>query len=163
MRWTLRWDKRLVKFLSLQFCGIRLESQCLRFISGNHPLCSLDWPSQPLNLLFINWLMQVGYLIRFEDMTSESTILKFMTDGMLLREAMHDPILQRWEATREPLFSNWVNCHHEQIWVPCRLQMNFILTTLHQSAKFTMSSLSSLRRNVSLMNLSFSTVTGTAA
>jgi HrpA-like RNA helicase len=38
---------------------------------------------------------EVGYLIRFEDMTSESTILKFMTDGMLLREAMHDPILTR--------------------------------------------------------------------
>lgn len=43
-------------------------------------------------------MFQVGYLIRFEDMTSESTILKFMTDGMLLREAMHDPILQRYSC-----------------------------------------------------------------
>jgi pre-mRNA-splicing factor ATP-dependent RNA helicase DHX15/PRP43 len=41
---------------------------------------------------------EVGYLIRFEDMTSESTILKFMTDGMLLREAMHDPILTRYSC-----------------------------------------------------------------
>jgi pre-mRNA-splicing factor ATP-dependent RNA helicase DHX15/PRP43 len=38
----------------------------------------------------------VGYLIRFEDMTSDSTILKFMTDGMLLREAMNDPVLKRY-------------------------------------------------------------------
>lgn len=29
---------------------------------------------------------EVGYSIRFEDCTSEKTILKYMTDGMLLRE-----------------------------------------------------------------------------
>lgn len=40
-------------------------------------------------------LLQVGYLIRFEDVTSNRTVLKFMTDGMLLREAMHDPLLKR--------------------------------------------------------------------
>jgi pre-mRNA-splicing factor ATP-dependent RNA helicase DHX15/PRP43 len=39
---------------------------------------------------------QVGYTIRFEDCTSTSTILKFMTDGMLLREAMHDPKMERY-------------------------------------------------------------------
>ena len=39
---------------------------------------------------------QVGYTIRFEDCTTKSTILKFMTDGMLLREAMHDPLLERY-------------------------------------------------------------------
>jgi len=40
----------------------------------------------------------VGYLIRFEDKTSEDTILKFMTDGMLLREAMNDPLLSRYSV-----------------------------------------------------------------
>jgi hypothetical protein len=30
----------------------------------------------------------VGYAVRFEDVTSESTKLKYLTDGMLLREAM---------------------------------------------------------------------------
>mmetsp|Transcript_3416 Transcript_3416/g.4807 ORF Transcript_3416/g.4807 Transcript_3416/m.4807 type:complete len:716 (+) Transcript_3416:230-2377(+) len=40
----------------------------------------------------------VGYTIRFEDQTSQSTILKFMTDGMLLREAMNDPFLERYKC-----------------------------------------------------------------
>ena len=34
---------------------------------------------------------EVGYTIRFEDMTGTKTILKYMTDGMLLREAMPRP------------------------------------------------------------------------
>ncbi|EEP80371.1 pre-mRNA splicing factor ATP-dependent RNA helicase PRP43 [Uncinocarpus reesii 1704] len=41
---------------------------------------------------------EVGYSIRFEDMTSSKTILKYMTDGMLLREAMHDPDLNRYST-----------------------------------------------------------------
>ena len=39
---------------------------------------------------------EVGYTIRFEDMTSTNTILKYMTDGMLLREAMTEPTLSRY-------------------------------------------------------------------
>ncbi|KAA0150361.1 hypothetical protein FNF27_04802 [Cafeteria roenbergensis] len=39
---------------------------------------------------------EVGYTIRFEDVTSDSTVLKFMTDGMLLREAMADPELEKY-------------------------------------------------------------------
>ena len=41
---------------------------------------------------------EVGYTIRFEDMTGTKTILKYMTDGMLLREAMADPTLERYAA-----------------------------------------------------------------
>lgn len=33
---------------------------------------------------------EVGYSIRFENKTSQKTVLKYMTDGMLLREAMED-------------------------------------------------------------------------
>ncbi|KJE97776.1 pre-mRNA-splicing factor ATP-dependent RNA helicase, variant [Capsaspora owczarzaki ATCC 30864] len=39
---------------------------------------------------------EVGYSIRFEDLTSPKTVLKYMTDGMLLREAMTDPQLRRY-------------------------------------------------------------------
>lgn len=41
---------------------------------------------------------EVGYTIRFEDRTGPNTILKYMTDGMLLREAMHDPKLERYSC-----------------------------------------------------------------
>lgn len=39
---------------------------------------------------------EVGYSVRFEDCTSKSTVLKYMTDGMLLREAMSDPLLENY-------------------------------------------------------------------
>ena len=31
---------------------------------------------------------EVGYTIRFEDCTTSETVIKYMTDGMLLREAL---------------------------------------------------------------------------
>lgn len=41
---------------------------------------------------------EVGYTIRFEDVTSNRTVLKYMTDGMLLREAMNDHTLSRYSC-----------------------------------------------------------------
>lgn len=41
---------------------------------------------------------EVGYSIRFEDMTGPKTIMKYMTDGMLLREAMNDHNLSRYST-----------------------------------------------------------------
>lgn len=41
---------------------------------------------------------EVGYSIRFEDLTSKNTMLKYMTDGMLLREAMTDHLLSRYSV-----------------------------------------------------------------
>ena len=40
----------------------------------------------------------VGYTIRFEDCTSSLTLLKYMTDGMLLREAMADPLMEKYNV-----------------------------------------------------------------
>ncbi|XP_038972259.1 pre-mRNA-splicing factor ATP-dependent RNA helicase DEAH10 isoform X2 [Phoenix dactylifera] len=41
---------------------------------------------------------KVGYSIRFEDVTSSSTRIKYMTDGLLLREALLDPYLSRYSV-----------------------------------------------------------------
>lgn len=41
---------------------------------------------------------EVGYCIRFEDCTSPKTLLKYMTDGILLCEAMSDPMLEQYQV-----------------------------------------------------------------
>lgn len=41
---------------------------------------------------------EVGYSIRFEDVTSSATRIKFLTDGLLLREALVDPLLSRYSV-----------------------------------------------------------------
>jgi len=41
---------------------------------------------------------KVGYTIRFEDHTSPATQIKYMTDGILLREAMADPLLSKYNV-----------------------------------------------------------------
>jgi pre-mRNA-splicing factor ATP-dependent RNA helicase DHX38/PRP16 len=40
----------------------------------------------------------VGYAIRFEDQTSTDTLIKYMTDGVLLRESLRDPDLNKYSA-----------------------------------------------------------------
>ena len=40
----------------------------------------------------------MGYSIRFEDCTSERTALKYMTDGMLLREFLTEPDLASYSV-----------------------------------------------------------------
>ncbi|KAJ1514448.1 putative pre-mRNA-splicing factor ATP-dependent RNA helicase dhx16 [Coelomomyces lativittatus] len=41
---------------------------------------------------------EVGYSIRFEDCTNEKTIIKYMTDGMLLREFLNEPDLASYSV-----------------------------------------------------------------
>lgn len=36
--------------------------------------------------------------MRFDDVTSEDTRIKFLTDGMLLREAISDPLLRKYSC-----------------------------------------------------------------
>lgn len=51
-------------------------------------------------MIFGLWLsfpsLQVGYTVRFDDVTSEDTRILFLTDGMLLREAMADVLLRKY-------------------------------------------------------------------
>ena len=41
---------------------------------------------------------EVGYTIRFEDLTTPQTVIEFMTDGMLLRECLIDPELRSYSV-----------------------------------------------------------------
>ena len=41
---------------------------------------------------------QVGYQVRFNDQSSPNTLVKLMTDGILLAETQHDPLLLRYDT-----------------------------------------------------------------
>lgn len=40
---------------------------------------------------------EVGYAVRFDERSSPSTIIKYLTDGMLLREYLSDPLLSNYD------------------------------------------------------------------
>jgi HrpA-like RNA helicase len=63
----------------------------------------------------------VGYAIRFEDVSSSNTRVKFLTDGMLLREAMTDANLSRYGVVM-------IDEAHERT-----LQTDFLLGTLRNT------------------------------
>lgn len=39
---------------------------------------------------------EVGYSVRFDELHSNKTLVKYLTDGMLLREAISDPLLRKY-------------------------------------------------------------------
>lgn len=51
-----------------------------------------------LSILSTHLVLQVGYAIRFEDMTGPETVIKYMTDGMLLREALLDDTMAAYSV-----------------------------------------------------------------
>ena len=51
-----------------------------------------------INKYYFQLGQDVGYAIRFEDCTSEKIIIKYMTDGILLRECLGDGTLDQYSA-----------------------------------------------------------------
>ena len=48
--------------------------------------------------LGVEWGREVGCKIRFTDQTSPDTVIKFVTDGMLLAELQGDPLLREYDT-----------------------------------------------------------------
>ena len=46
----------------------------------------------------VAWGREVGCKVRFSDLTSRATVVKFLTDGMLLAEAQADPLLREYDT-----------------------------------------------------------------
>lgn len=40
----------------------------------------------------------VGYTVRFDDRSSDETRIKYVTDGMLVRELLSDPVLSKYSV-----------------------------------------------------------------
>jgi ATP-dependent RNA helicase DHX8/PRP22 len=84
----------------------------------------------------------VGYSIRFEDVTSPVTRLKFCTDGMLLREALLDPMLSKCAL---PCNSSMPSTCADACWVRARYSV-VVIDEAHERTVHTDVLLGLLRR-----------------
>jgi len=55
-------------------------------------------PSLQYKAVSYVFFTQVGYTIRFDDTSSDETAIKYMTDGVLVRECMEDRTLARYDV-----------------------------------------------------------------
>ena len=63
--------------------------------------------------LIAHELPQVGYTIRFENLSdNERTRIKYMTDGMLFREALVDPLLSKYSVIMVAPFNRYSHENH---------------------------------------------------
>ncbi|KAL2269848.1 hypothetical protein VTJ83DRAFT_2032 [Remersonia thermophila] len=82
----------------------------------------------------------VGYAIRFEDCTSKDTVIKYMTDGVLLRESLNEPDLDRYsciimdEAHERSLNTDVLMGLFKKI-LQRRLDLKLIITSATMNAK----------------------------
>ena len=84
-----------------QIPSFLLESSCIRgkkMIGCTQPrrVAAMSVAKRVSDELDVTLGEEVGYNIRFEDVTSSKTVIKYLTDGMLLREAMTDPTLSQY-------------------------------------------------------------------
>ena len=82
----------------------QLPKFCLAAFSGKMPLIGCTQPRRVAATSISSRVSEelgpqgdlVGYKIRFHDQTTEKTRIKFMTDGVLLAETLHDPLLGKY-------------------------------------------------------------------
>lgn len=80
----------------LHYYALHPDSEKMICCTQPRRVAALNVAKRVAEEMDVEFGQEVGYTIRFEDFTSERTVLKYMTDGMLLREAMGDPKLSRY-------------------------------------------------------------------
>ncbi|CAG9531553.1 unnamed protein product [Cercopithifilaria johnstoni] len=82
----------------LEYCKARTTPGHRRLVACTQPrrVAAMSVATRVAEEMDVQLGAEVGYSIRFEDCVSERTILKYCTDGMLLREAMNSPLLDSY-------------------------------------------------------------------
>lgn len=75
-------------------CGTRGRIACTQ----PRRVAALSVSRRVAEELGVNWGREVGCKVRFSDQTSSATVIKFLTDGMLLAEVQGDPMLRAYDT-----------------------------------------------------------------
>ncbi|KAL7078523.1 hypothetical protein ACQ4LE_002354 [Meloidogyne hapla] len=78
--------------------GVMMNKKYMVACTQPRRVAAMSVASRVADELDVQLGQEVGYSIRFEDCVSDRTILKYCTDGMLLREAMNNPLLEQYEV-----------------------------------------------------------------
>ena len=91
---------QIPQFLVNGFSSERKDGGGQRMVACTQPrrVAAMSVAQRVADEMDVKLGQECGYTIRFEDCTCEKTRLKYMTDGMLLREAMTDPTLDRYSV-----------------------------------------------------------------
>ena len=85
----------------------QIPKMCLAAGRGTHGRIACTQPRRVAALsisrrvaeeLNVTWGREVGCKIRFNDQTTPATVIKFLTDGMLLAEVQGDPMLREYDT-----------------------------------------------------------------
>lgn len=82
----------------LEYCKTRTPPGQRRLVACTQPrrVAAMSVATRVAEEMDVQLGAEVGYSIRFEDCVSDRTVLKYCTDGMLLREAMNCPLLDSY-------------------------------------------------------------------
>src|SRR5947209_1141733 len=75
-------------------CGTRGRIACTQ----PRRVAALSISRRVAEELGVEWGRAVGCKVRFQDQTAAATVIKFVTDGMLLAELQADPLLREYDT-----------------------------------------------------------------
>ncbi|GKT37051.1 Putative pre-mRNA-splicing factor ATP-dependent RNA helicase dhx15 [Aduncisulcus paluster] len=77
--------------------GLIQPSQSL-IVSQPRRVAAMSLADRVANEMHVSLGREVGYAVRFDEKKSKDTYITFMTDGMLLRELLKDPLLSKYNV-----------------------------------------------------------------
>jgi ATP-dependent helicase HrpA len=85
---------QIPKFCLAAGCGTKGRIACTQ----PRRVAALSVSRRVAEELNVTWGREVGCKIRFSDQTTSATLIKFLTDGMLLAEVQGDPLLRGYDT-----------------------------------------------------------------
>lgn len=85
------------------------ESNSEKLVACTQPrrLAAVDVAARVADEMDVKLGEEVGYSVRFDDKSCDKTLLKYITDGLLLKEALQDALFSKYVSFYPNKYSKW--------------------------------------------------------